>query len=152
MKLRLNADRLLAHQGHALDYLLDLCWAPRDLCLRWLLVRQIVPPPWLVAEPIRVIRAPKYEASIAATASAPLLSRASEDRIHAAIDFVYASAMGKPPNLKQLIPLVRTRLATTNHIAGWKKIEHCAKDPRHARKRRLPGRTLKSEQTRQPDE
>jgi hypothetical protein len=121
MKLRLNADRLLAHQGHALDYLLDLCWAPRDLCLRWLLVRQIVPPPWLVAEPIRVILAPKYEASIPAAASAPLPSRASEERIHAAIDFVYASATGKPPNLKQLIPLVKAQLATTNHVAAGRK-------------------------------
>ena len=63
MKLRLDVDRLLAHQRHALECLLDLCWAPRELCLRWLLVRQIVPPPWLVAEPIRLSPAHLREAS-----------------------------------------------------------------------------------------
>jgi hypothetical protein len=150
MKLRLNADRLSAHQGNALEYLLDLCWAPRELCLRWLLVRQITPPPWLVAEPIRIIRAPQHKASMPAAASASIPSRASEDRVHTAIDFVYASATGKPPNLKQLVPLAKAQLDTTNHLASWKEIEHCAKDLRHAGKRRPRGRTVKSERATRP--
>jgi hypothetical protein len=73
MKLRLNADRLFAYQGHALQFLLDLCWAPRELCLRWLLARQIVPPPWLVAEPIRLLPAHLLEASKPGAASQPSL-------------------------------------------------------------------------------
>jgi hypothetical protein len=46
--------RLRLHTGYfrtekVLDHVLDLCWAPRELCLRWLVARHIDAPPWLAA-------------------------------------------------------------------------------------------------------
>jgi hypothetical protein len=152
VRLRLSAEHGWAHQGRALDHILDLCWAPRELCLRWLVARQIVPPPWLAAEPIRVEPAHVPQTSKSGTsACAPSPLRAPKDRIHAAIDTVYAASTGKPPNLKQIVPPVKADLNATNQIATWKEIQHCAKDPRHTGKRRPQGRTLKSERSRRSD-
>jgi hypothetical protein len=152
VRLRLNASHIEAQPRTIHDHVLDLCWAPRELCLRWLVARQIVPPPWLAAEPIRVEPADAGGASKpGATAYPPSLSFASEDRIHAAIDAVYTASTAKPPNLKEVVPLVRAELLTTNQMALWKEIGRCAKDPRHAGNRRPRGRTLKSEQNRRSD-
>jgi hypothetical protein len=148
VKLRLNPEFLRAQRGVGLGHALDLCWAPRELCLRWLVARQIVPPPWLAAGPIQLQAAHVHEADKPGAAAAmPSLSRANRERIHAAIDAVYAAAAGKPPNLKEIVPLVRAELRATNETAIWIEIEYCAKDERHSGKRRLPGRTLKSERT-----
>jgi hypothetical protein len=148
VRLRLNADHFRAHPGRVLDHVLDLCWAPRELCLCWLLARHIDPPPWLWAGPVRIRPAQLHEPSKAvATAAARSLSRANKDRTHAAIDAVYAAATGKPPNLKELVPLVRAELRKTKETATYKEIGYYAKDERHAGKRRPRRRTLKSERT-----
>jgi hypothetical protein len=147
VRLRLDAQLFRAQSGRVLDHILELCWAPRELCLRWLLGRQIIPPPWM-ADSIRVERAQVDEARRPPPpARATMPSPASEDRIDAALDAIYAAESAKPPNLKQVVRLVKAELATTNQIATWKAIEYCAKAPRHAVKRRPRGRTLKSEQT-----
>jgi hypothetical protein len=39
VRLRLNAGYFRAHSGRVLDHILDMCWAPRELCLHWLVAR-----------------------------------------------------------------------------------------------------------------
>jgi hypothetical protein len=152
VRLRLDVGYLLAQNGRVLDHVLHLCWAPRELCVRWLVARQIVPPPSLTEKPMRAELPHDAKASKPGVTSSTLSpSRAPEDRIHTAIDVVYAASRGKPPNLKQVVPLAIVELRTTNQFATRKEIEHCAKDPRHAGKRRPRGRTLKSEQIRRSD-
>ena len=82
------------------------------------------------------------EARWTTTAPCPIASKIAS---HAAI-YAGGSTAGKPPNLKEIVPLVKAELRTTQRTATWKVIEECAKDPRHAGKRRPRGRTLKSEQ------
>jgi hypothetical protein len=161
VRLRLNADYFRVEPGPVLDHVLDLCWAPRELFLRWFRARDIAPPPWLAATPVpsEYVRAqtadtPPLEPNHDREAGAPGAnaagrrpSRASKDRIHEVITGIYAKVgANKPPNVKEIVPLVRAALLSSNETATRKVIGECAKDPRHAGKRRLRGRTIKSEQ------
>jgi hypothetical protein len=155
LKLRLDAEqfRTWLRPGIVLSQVLALCWVPRHLCARWFKARHIDAPPWLAAPPPQVEQAhvPGGNAlSTRETASPP--PRASEDQIHEAIAVVYkdhAMAGKKPPNVKELIPLVKAKLRESGYDATWERIQLCGTDQRHATKRRPPGRTLKSEQCRQ---
>jgi hypothetical protein len=76
------------------------------------------------------------------------LSPAREGSIHEAVAAVYDAAEQagrKPPNIKELIPLVKTELNRNGLDATYARIEDCAGDAKHKARRRQPGRTLKSE-------
>jgi hypothetical protein len=166
VRLRLNAEYFSARPGRVIDHVLDLCWAPRELCLRWFRARDIAPPPGLTATPVpaEYVHAqtddkPPLEPEHDREAGAPGASaperhppRASKDRIHEVIAGIYAKVdRNKAPNVKKIVPLVRAELKSSNETATWDVIGECAKDPRHAGKRRLRGRTIKSEQIRRTD-
>jgi hypothetical protein len=150
LRLRLNENYIRAHTGTSLHSTLDMCWAPRELCLNWLEARGIAPPPWLLPNPTLLKAEPTQAPSTELTSPAlPSLSRASDERIHSAISAVYEAAVGKkPPNIKELVPLVLQQLKSTRETATWQRIQDCASDERYKGKRRPLGRTLKSEQAR----
>jgi hypothetical protein len=207
--------RLRLHTGYfrtekVLDHVLDLCWAPRELCLRWLVARHIDAPPWLAAprppadafeadtssssepahsrepneSPLKSTRAqgasahPINPAEAEVTGASPVdradpptedvsriepanaqesrlspvkpdPTRARDERIHRALGKLYPAAPGKkPPNIKEVVRLVKADLLSTNETATWKVIQRCARDEHYAGMRRPPGKTFKSEQTR----
>jgi hypothetical protein len=153
VKLRLDPGRIQA-LGVPLHHVVDLCWAPRELCIRWLLARGIVLPPWLITTPLQLTAARARATSAPlVSATAPSPSRATEHHIHDAITAVYAATKDKkPPNVKELVPLVKAELRAKNLTATCAIIQHCAKDPRHAGKRWLQGDTRKSKQIPRADE
>jgi hypothetical protein len=136
-------------RGTVLSQVLALCWVPRRLCARWFKARHIDAPPWLAAtpshsEPMRTLGSNTL--GTRETVSSP--SRASEHQIHNAIAIVYsehATAGSKPPNVKQLVPLVKAQLGKNGYDATYEQIQLHGADPRHAAKRRRPGRTVRSE-------
>jgi hypothetical protein len=198
-----------SNKGRVLDHVLDLCWAPRELCHRWLVARHIDAPPWLAAppapvdvfkadtsssepahaqelneSPLKSTRAqeasahPINPAEAQATGASPVdrahppsedmsriepvnaqesraspvkpePTRARDERIHRALGKQYPAAAGKkPPNIKEVVSLVKADLLSTNETATWNVIQRCARDARYEGMRRPRGRTFKSEQTR----
>ena len=184
-----------------LDHVLELCWAPRELCLRWLVARHIDVPPWLSSPRLpggafkaetsssqaahsRELNGPHLKSTRTHDASAhsiettdavegahsppegaslikpeiaeesiapplrPESTRASEERIHRALGKHYPAATGKkPPNIKEVVPLVKADLLSTNETGTWDVIQRCARDARYLGVRRPRGRTVKSEQS-----
>jgi hypothetical protein len=155
VKIRLDAEqfRKWLRPGTVLKQVLELCWAPRGLCADWFKARHIDAPPWLAATPTQAERAltPGGNTLDTKETSSPP-SRASDAQIHDAIAAVYSdreSAGKKPPNVKELTPLVKAKLLENGYDATYARIEPRGSDQRYVRKRRRPGRTLRSERFRQ---
>jgi hypothetical protein len=143
VRLRLNAGHFRTHLRRVLA----------ELSLRRLRERRIDPPPGPAAsarlEPLYAREA----SAVGENTSSPQLSRATKVDVHDAITAVYAAPIGKkPPNLKEVVPLVKAELRAKNQTASWKIVQQCAKDPRHAGKRWSQGATRKSKQIRPADE
>ena len=117
----------------------------RKLCFRWPRERRIDPPPELIAS--------QEASAVGENNPRPPLPRATKVDVHDAITAVYAATIGeKPPNVKELVPLVKAVLRAKNLTATWAIIQQYAKDPRQAGKRWSQGETRKSKQIRRPDE
>jgi hypothetical protein len=56
----------------------------------------------------------------------------------------------KPPNVKELIPLVQERLLDAGFEASGNRIQGVAGEPKHQQRRRKLGKTVASERRRQP--
>jgi hypothetical protein len=200
-RVRLRLHIGLFRTERVLDHVLELCWAPRELCLRWLVARHIDVPPWLSSPRLpggafkaetsssqaahsRELNGPHLKSTRTHDASAhsiettdavegahsppegaslikpeiaeesiapplrPESTRASEERIHRALGKHYPAATGKkPPNIKEVVPLVKADLLSTNETGTWDVIQRCARDARYLGVRRPRGRTVKSEQS-----
>jgi hypothetical protein len=160
VRLRLNPEWIRGHDDRVLDHVLEHCWAPRELCVRWLLARRFDVPPWLAAPGLfthaeQAEKAATSPVALAPEAStSPIKARASKERVHSAITNVYAAAAAagkKSPNIKEIVPLVKAELCSSNEIAGWELVQQCAREPLHDGKRRPAGRTFKSEQIRRSE-
>jgi hypothetical protein len=151
LKLRLDAAqfRIWLRPGTVLSQVLALCWVPQRLCIRWFKARRIDAPPWLASTPTHAEPVRTPDGSILGTRMTPSSAlRASEHQIHDAIANIYsehATAGKKPPNVKELVPLVKAELRENGFDATYARIELCGADSRHAAKRRRPGRTVRSE-------
>jgi hypothetical protein len=87
-------------------------------------------------------------------AASPTNAPAPGFEIHKAITAVYddAGERGtKPPNLKEIIAPAQARLLAAGLKASGLQIQKLAEDPRHAGRRRPPGRTVSSEKRQQRD-
>jgi hypothetical protein len=160
VRLRLNAEWIRLHHDRVLDHVLEHCWAPRELCVRWLLARRFDLPPWLAApgsftHAEQAEKAATSPVALAPEAStSPIKACVLKERVHSAITNVYAAAAAagkKSPNIKEVVPLVNAELRSSNETATWSFIQQCARGPRHDGKRRLAGRTFKSEQIRRSE-
>jgi hypothetical protein len=55
----------------------------------------------------------------------------------------------KPPNIKELIPLVKVELRTVGRDATYQRIENLAEAESHRKRRRPIGRTVATDRRRQ---
>ena len=80
--------------------------------------------------------------------SLPALKKAPTSAIHEAIRQAYSDAEiagRKPPNIKELPDAVLPLLRAKGYRASGKRIMKLGRDPEHSRRRRPPGKTLRSE-------
>lgn len=87
------------------------------------------------------------------TSSTDGLKAAPLTEIHAAISAVYdqAEILGeKPPNMRELPVDVLRLLKAKGYVASARFISELCKAPQHARRRRPPGKTVRSERGSQP--
>jgi hypothetical protein len=71
--------------------------------------------------------------------------------IHEAISDSYSEserARQKPPNIKEIVSLVRLKLAAKGHAASGRQIQKLAEADKYKKRRRRPGPTLASEKRR----
>jgi len=90
----------------------------------------------------------------AAGAAQVTLRRATTVEIDYAITAVYHDAEAdrvKPPNLKELVPLVKSKLRTDYRDATYQRIQECAGTDSHRRRRRPAGRTVASDRRRRDE-
>jgi hypothetical protein len=76
------------------------------------------------------------------------LKPAPASEIHRAIGQAYddaTAAKQKPPNVKEIVAPVQAILAKDAFEAPGNRIQDLARDPRHADRRRKPGKTIASE-------
>jgi len=81
-------------------------------------------------------------------ATSPALKPAPEPKIDEAINAEYDIAKQKglkPPNVREIVALVQTRLHAQGFNASGRQIQHVADADRHKSRRRQPGPTVASE-------
>ena len=84
--------------------------------------------------------------------STEALKRANDAMIDQTITAEYdgaANAGRKPPNVKEIIPLVQEALRSKGYQASGLQIQKLADAPKHKNRRRKPGKTVASEKRRQ---
>jgi hypothetical protein len=112
----------------------------------WFHLQGVAPPHWLL-EGRKSTEAEK-QPPLGTSVIEKLAKPASEQRVKEAIDTVYSDAKksgAKPPNIKELPPQVQNLLANSGHTASAKQIERLGSLAEFKCRRRLPGKTLKSE-------
>jgi hypothetical protein len=83
-------------------------------------------------------------------AAADELRPAPHREIHKAITAAYDQAEAadeKPPNLREIVPLVQAILRAGGYEASGRRIQENAGDDRHNNRRRKPGKTVASERS-----
>jgi hypothetical protein len=141
-KLRLDSARLenwLKYQRPS--EILMFCWAPREMCERWLAARGMKPLPWLNTT-IDAVASNKAKPD-QVPEQMPELRTASGQRIREAVRAVYDEAE-KPPNINEVYRPVQDRLRAAGRRASKKAIQEIAGEQEFARRRLPVGVTLKS--------
>ena len=114
------------------------------------------------ADEVLAVWSPEAHANISVPATGDTLDREQQRRQRklrqapeAAIDkhitAVYDRAQNegeKPPNVKELVPLVQQSLGDAGFKASGRSIIALAGDPKHEQRRRSPGKTVASEKRR----